>query len=118
VSALRLAEALPDLDLISRDTSAGDSRQSLEPSFTSTPISESNIPGNIVVETRDSTKWRRIDRNKATIAHETARTSVVNHNAFELQVTEASALLGEKAGRRLGVDQFRPKQLNFAREYF
>src|SRR5271165_637768 len=116
-STLRLAEALHDLDLIPHDTLAGDSRQSsLFSPGASAPISKSDITGDIVIETGDPPKWWRIDRNKPTITHEIACTSVVDHNAFKLQVTEASAPLGEKAGGRLGVDQFRPKQLNLARE--
>jgi hypothetical protein len=83
----------------------------------STPITKSDVARDVVVKAGDAPKRRRIDGNKSAIAHEAAFTGVKDHNAFELQVTEA-ATLGKKAGCRLRIYQLRPKELNLARENF
>src|SRR5580704_12087773 len=62
----------------------------------STPIAKSDVPGDVVVKAGNTPKRWLIHRNKSTIAHEVTITSVIDQNASELQVTEASALLGKK----------------------
>ena len=47
----------------------------------STPITKSDVAGDVVVKAGKTPKRRRIDRNISTITHEAARTGVKNHDA-------------------------------------
>jgi hypothetical protein len=53
----------------------------------STPTTKSDIAGDVIVKAGNTPKRRRIDRNKTTITHAAARTSVKNHNANQFKAT-------------------------------
>ena len=63
-------------------------------------------------------QWRGVDRNKPAIAHEMTCTGVKDHNPTELKIAVIIKSLSKETGSRLRVDQFWPKVLNLAREYF
>jgi hypothetical protein len=86
----------------------------------STPIGKTDVPGDVIVKTRQTPQWRRVDRNKSSIAYEMARTDVKDHNPMEVKIAVSLLIesVRKEAGSRLRINQFRPKTLDLAREYF
>ena len=89
-----------------------------KPSLKSAPIAKSDVPDEVVVKAGNTPNRRRIHRKKSAITHEATRTSVINHNANQIQTTVGLLIepVRKETRCRLRVDQFRPKELNFARE--
>ena len=65
----------------------------LTPYTTMLTIAHPNESGDVLVKAGDTSARGRIHRNKSAITHKMTGTSVIDHDAFKLQVTETSAPL-------------------------